>query len=118
MEKYQEQIKLFERWNLDKTGHYIGADLTKYGFPYQPGNYVPIDKRYSATCELNHAITAIILSSRVNISCPICGSKMIPVGIGVYPYDCDAKRKVPNAMIFDNCENGHTGWHCSSKNVF
>lgn len=114
---FQEQIKNFERWNLDTTGHYKGLDLTKFGFPYRPGNYIPIDERYSAYCQLSHAIDVIFSSVDIDNECPICKAKMFPVGVGVYPYNCDSKRKLPNAIIFDGCKNGHNGWHHSTRTI-
>jgi len=109
----QEKIKNFEQWNLDKTGHYKGSNLTKYGFPYLPGEYIPTDKRYSAFSQLSYALDVILLSNKVNVSCPVCGQKMSPVGVGVYPYDCNNKRLHPYDMIFEGCEGGHGGWYNS-----
>ena len=38
----------WENKHLLSTGHYAGPDLTDKGFPYRPGEYVPIDQRWSA----------------------------------------------------------------------
>lgn len=43
--------------------------------------------------------------------CRICAEPLLEVGRGKYPYNCPAKDKFPDAMIFDGCPNGHdTGW--------
>jgi hypothetical protein len=39
-----------------------------------------------------------------------CGARMVPAGIGQYPYDCIAKDKHPLDMVYIGCEAGHTGW--------
>ena len=41
--------------HTDGTGHYIGSDLTGYGFRYSPGEYVPVTVRYSAMLQWNWA---------------------------------------------------------------
>lgn len=45
---FQEQVRKWENANLNGLGKYIGIPL-KY-FPYKRGEYIPIDKRYSAMC--------------------------------------------------------------------
>lgn len=39
-----------------------------------------------------------------------CGARMIPAGVGQYPYECIAKDKYPTHMVYIGCEAGHTGW--------
>ena len=39
-----------------------------------------------------------------------CGSPMIKKGYGKYPYPCPAQDKHPQAMIYEGCKAGHTGW--------
>jgi len=39
-----------------------------------------------------------------------CGSPMIQKGYGKYPYPCHAQDKHPQAMIYEGCKAGHTGW--------
>ena len=63
-EAWRKQIDSFERWYLDPTGRYVGIDLQRYGFPYAPGEWVPIDKRYSATLQWNYAMDARLLAMR------------------------------------------------------
>jgi len=35
---------------------------------------------------------------------------MIKKGYGKYPYPCRAQDKHPQAMIYQGCTAGHTGW--------
>ena len=39
-----------------------------------------------------------------------CGSPMIQKGYGKYPYPCHAQDKHPQAMVYQGCTAGHTGW--------
>lgn len=45
---FQDQISEWQAVNVDNLGRYIGIPL-KY-FPYERGEYIPIDARYSAMC--------------------------------------------------------------------
>jgi len=53
----QETIAKFERLHVADGGHYIGPDWRKlfYGpdWPYAYGQYIPVDKRYSAAASYN-----------------------------------------------------------------
>lgn len=40
-----------------------------------------------------------------------CGSEMKEAGKGKYPYNCIAKDKYPDAMVYVGCEAGHTCWN-------
>ena len=53
-----EVVKDWERDNLSHYGQYKGPDLTEYGFAYKRGDYVPVDKRYSAYTSWSHAQNA------------------------------------------------------------
>lgn len=47
----RESITAVGQWcqqNLTPFGAYVGMDLRSEGFPYARGEYVPVDKRYSA----------------------------------------------------------------------
>ena len=44
-----------------------------------------------------------------------CGSPMIKKGYGKYPYPCRAQDKHPQAMIYQGCTAGHTGWTVDLK---
>ena len=44
-----------------------------------------------------------------------CGSPMIKKGYGKYPYPCPAQDKHPQAMIYQGCTAGHTGWTVDLK---
>ena len=41
-------IARWEALYLTDCGHYKGVGVHRFGFPYKFGEYVPIDKRYSA----------------------------------------------------------------------
>ena len=41
--------------------------------------------------------------------CPLCGKAMRKAGYGKYPYECTAKDKHPNAMIYKGCEGFYSG---------
>lgn len=47
--------------------------------------------------------------NKITIKC-YCGQPMIKKGYGQYPYDCIAKRRYPNAMVYVGCTAGHTCW--------
>lgn len=51
----QREVADWERLFLS-SGNYRGPNLTEYGFPYLPGEYVPVDKRWSAMTEHKHAL--------------------------------------------------------------
>ena len=53
----------WEEKHLLSTGHYAGPDLSKRGFPYRPGQYVPLDKRYSAMLAHRWARRALSMDS-------------------------------------------------------
>jgi len=40
---------------------------------------------------------------------------MIKKGYGKYPYPCPAQDKHPQAMIYQGCTAGHTGWTVDLK---
>jgi hypothetical protein len=52
------EVANFERYQLDLAGNYIGGDLRRFGFYYRLGEWVPVDKRYSAACEWHWASKA------------------------------------------------------------
>ena len=39
-----------------------------------------------------------------------CGAEMREAGIGKFPYDCIAKDKHPNSMVYIGCGNDHMCW--------
>ena len=40
-----------------------------------------------------------------------CGCPMRCVGVGQYPYDCESKRRRPNAKIYrSDCEHSTSAW--------
>ena len=51
MRDFQRDIQKWESQYLTRTGHYKGIELNRFGFPYGFGEYVPIDRRYSAMAE-------------------------------------------------------------------
>ena len=48
MASLKKQLIAWEKRYLLASGHYAGPDLTDKGFPYHPGQRVPIDERHSA----------------------------------------------------------------------
>jgi hypothetical protein len=53
-----EDIREWEAANLDAHGRYIGRDLAAFGFPHPRGEWVPIDRRYSAMAAHRYAVAA------------------------------------------------------------
>lgn len=39
-----------------------------------------------------------------------CGQPLHFIGAGQFPYECRAKDENPNALIFQGCDCGRTGW--------
>lgn len=39
-----------------------------------------------------------------------CGKAMTAIGNGKYPYECIAKDKRPDAMVYEAIDCGHNGW--------
>ncbi len=52
---YQNRIKSWERRYIDSSGHYKGPNLQRMS--YAPGDYVPVNKRYSAMSEFRYALS-------------------------------------------------------------
>lgn len=52
---WHEKIQQWSQENLDQVGNYIGPDLSTFGFNYNPGEFIPVDKRYSTMLEWEHA---------------------------------------------------------------
>lgn len=49
---WKNKMNEWEHKNLRKgTGEYIGEDLSAFGFPFQPGQYIPVAKRHTAMAE-------------------------------------------------------------------
>jgi len=44
-------LAIWEAVNLDAHDRYMGRNLSRWGFKYQWGDYIPIDCRYSAMAE-------------------------------------------------------------------
>ena len=40
-----------------------------------------------------------------------CGKPMIKKGYGLYPYPCKAQDRYPQAVVYQGCTAGHTGWN-------
>ncbi|MCC6155696.1 MAG: hypothetical protein IT367_18140 [Candidatus Hydrogenedentes bacterium] len=53
------RIQAFENAYLDQSNRYRGTDLRNFGFPYAPGDYIPVDARYSAMAEHSQACLAL-----------------------------------------------------------
>lgn len=49
---------------LSSTGNYIGIDLSYYGFPWSPGNWVSVSQRYSAFLEWRAAFQKLVFIGR------------------------------------------------------
>lgn len=55
----RESITAVGQWcrqNLTPFGAYVGMDLRSEGFPYARGEYVPVDRRYSAMLAHRYAM--------------------------------------------------------------
>lgn len=48
MGDFRREVLEWESVNLGLYYQYIGQDLRAYGFPYKPGEFIPVDARYSA----------------------------------------------------------------------
>jgi hypothetical protein len=64
MASLENQLIAWEKRYLLASGHYAGPDLTDKGFPYRPGQHVPIDidKRYSAMLAHRRARRALSMT--------------------------------------------------------
>ena len=60
------EIERFERKHIDCVGCYVGRDLTGFGFPYAPGEYIPAADRPYALSEYLWAIAARRLSRNLS----------------------------------------------------
>lgn len=53
----------------------------------------------------------VLVSEVTRPKCYVCGADLKEKGFGAFPYECIAKYKNPNAMVYDGCLNGHAcGW--------
>lgn len=70
---WKRQLSQWEACTLDGTGRWIAGDWTMYGFPYAPGDWVPIDRRYSAMLAHRWAErTAFLSEFRVSVGTYRC----------------------------------------------
>jgi hypothetical protein len=53
---FQREIACWSSLYLDQLGNYCGPDLREFGFPYTQGEWVPVDRRWSAMTEHKHAL--------------------------------------------------------------
>ena len=60
--------------------------------------------------EMNHTPPARLYEHHPDPTACFCGKPMIKKGYGKYPYPCKAQDKHPQAMIYEGCTAGHTGW--------
>lgn len=58
------EIQAWENENLTELGHYKGRMLRGFGFPYRIGEYVPVDKRYSAMAAHRWALAAFLAATQ------------------------------------------------------
>jgi len=58
------RLSQWESAVLSSTGNYIGLDLTFYGFPWSPGNWIPANQRHSAFLEWRAAFKKLVLIGR------------------------------------------------------
>lgn len=64
-ENWREEVAAWEAKYLDPaTGRYTGHEFGRFGFTYSPGEYVPINKRYSAMNEHSWAVACYLRDVR------------------------------------------------------
>ena len=57
------QLQDWQKRHIDHRGRYVGEELS--GYRYRPGNYVPVDARYSAMLEWRYAFQAMLMKNSI-----------------------------------------------------
>lgn len=63
---HEGAIKAWEERHLNQNGRYAGEDLSKFGFVHKPGDFIPVDSRYSAMLEHGRAVRAKEIHRKMN----------------------------------------------------